>query len=69
MAAARPISLSSDLLTTNEVAESLRVSESTVRYWKHRGEGPRSMKVGRRVLYRREDVELWLASKYDAAGA
>ncbi|MDH6123177.1 MULTISPECIES: helix-turn-helix domain-containing protein [unclassified Kitasatospora] len=38
-------------LTTSEVAERYRTAESTVRYWRHIGYGPRGVKVGRRVLY------------------
>ncbi len=38
-------------LTTAEVAERYRTAESTVRYWRHVGKGPRGIKVGKRVLY------------------
>ncbi|MGE7434176.1 helix-turn-helix transcriptional regulator [Kitasatospora sp. NPDC001175] len=38
-------------LTTAEVAQRYRTAESTVRYWRHAGYGPRGVKVGRRVLY------------------
>ncbi|MFF4817295.1 helix-turn-helix transcriptional regulator [Kitasatospora sp. NPDC001309] len=38
-------------LTTAEVAHRYRTAESTVRYWRHTGYGPRGVKVGRRVLY------------------
>lgn len=38
-------------LTTAEVAERYRTADSTVRYWRHIGYGPKGMKVGRRVLY------------------
>lgn len=38
-------------LTTSEVAQRYRTAESTVRYWRHIGYGPKGMKVGRRVLY------------------
>lgn len=55
-------------LTTAEVADLVRTSPETCRYWRHVGKGPRSFKVGRRVLYRREDVEAWLAEQYDKAG-
>lgn len=49
-------------LTTQEVAELLRTSPETVRFWRHRGDrGPRSFKVGRRVLYAVEDVEQFIA--------
>ncbi|WP_031512993.1 helix-turn-helix transcriptional regulator [Streptomyces sp. NRRL F-5123] len=38
-------------LTTAEVAERYRTADSTVRYWRHIGYGPKGVKVGRRVLY------------------
>lgn len=49
----------SPYLTTVEVAERFRTSPETVRYWRHVHRGPKSFKVGRRVLYAIEDVELW----------
>lgn len=55
-----------DLLTTSEVAEMLRASEATVRYWRYTNTGPRSAKVGRRVIYRRADVEQWLEDQFSA---
>jgi excisionase family DNA binding protein len=48
-------------LTTAEVAETLRTPPETVRYWRHVGKGPKSFKVGRRVLYAVEDVEAFIA--------
>ncbi|MFF1916725.1 helix-turn-helix transcriptional regulator [Streptomyces sp. NPDC058239] len=38
-------------LTTAEVADRYRTAESTVRYWRQIGKGPRGIKVGKRVLY------------------
>lgn len=59
-----------EYLTTEEVAELVRAPAETVRYWRHIGKGPKSFKVGRRVLYRREDVEAWLTEAMEAgAGA
>ena len=49
-------------LTTEELAQLLRTSPETVRYWRHIGKGPRSFKIGRRVLYSAEDVETFLAA-------
>lgn len=49
-------------LTTAEVAAMCRTSPETCRYWRHIGKGPRSFKVGRRVLYAVEDVEAWIAA-------
>jgi excisionase family DNA binding protein len=51
-----------DYLTTSDVATVLRTSPETVRYWRHESKGPKSFKVGRRVLYAREDVEAWIAA-------
>ncbi len=49
-----------ELLTTAEVADFLRTSASTVRFWRHSGTGPRGFRTGRKVLYRRSDVDLWV---------
>lgn len=51
----------SDLLTVNEVAEMTRLTPATLRWWRSVGHsGPKSFKLGRRVLYRRSDVEKWM---------
>jgi excisionase family DNA binding protein len=52
-----------DYMTTAEVAELLRRPTETLRYWRWRGEGPPSFKIGRRVLYSRDDVERWIADR------
>lgn len=59
----------SELLTLPEVSGRLRVPEATLRYWRGRGTGPRSFRVGRRVMYRQETVDRWLADQEAAAGA
>ena len=56
-----------ELLTVIEVAEMTRQTPATLRWWRSVGHrGPKSFKLGRRVLYRRADVEKWLA---DADGS
>jgi excisionase family DNA binding protein len=55
-----------DFMTTAEVAGLTRAPESTVRYWRHCGTGPRSFRLGRRVLYRRGDVDRWIADHEQA---
>lgn len=52
-------------MTTEEVAEHFRTVAGTVRYWRHVGRGPRSFKVGRRVLYRESDVLAYEAALLD----
>lgn len=45
------------MLTTEEIAERYRTSPSTVRYWRMEGQGPRGVRIGKRVLYDLRDVE------------
>lgn len=53
-----------ELLTTAEVADQLRIPPATLRYWRHVGDiGPASFRLGRRVVYRRDVVEAWIAAQ------
>ena len=54
-----------DLLYTDEVAAPTRKSPATIRWLKATGAGPRWGKLGRRVVYRRSDVEAWIAGAFD----
>jgi excisionase family DNA binding protein len=58
-----------ELLTIAEAAELLRAPVATLRYWRHLGTGPRSFRLGRRVLYRREDLQAWIAQQRAEAAA
>jgi predicted DNA-binding transcriptional regulator AlpA len=49
-------------LTQGEVAAHLRLSERTLERLRACGTGPRFVKLGRRVVYRQEDVETWAAA-------
>lgn len=42
-----------------ELAARLNISPRTLERWRWTGEGPRFMKVGGRVVYRLEDVEVY----------
>lgn len=53
-----------DTLTVEEVAEMCGVQPTTMRFWRHQNRGPVSVKVGRRLVYRRSDVEQWLSEQY-----
>jgi excisionase family DNA binding protein len=50
------------LLTQAETAELLRLSERTLERWRVTGGGPVFCKLGKRVLYRKADLEKWIAS-------
>lgn len=56
-----------DLFTMPEAAELLRKSTNTMRYLRQQGIGPKSFKMGRRVYYRREDLEKYIADAYAEA--
>jgi predicted DNA-binding transcriptional regulator AlpA len=48
-------------LTQAEVAEMLHQdTTATLRWWRHQNCGPKSVRIGKRVLYRVSDVEMWL---------
>ena len=52
-----------DLLTTEEAARYLTLSPRTLERYRVTGEGPRFLKIGRRVVYRRCDLDAWLKNK------
>jgi len=54
-----------ELLTLTEAAELLRAPVATLRYWRHLGTGPRSLKIGRHVLYTRDDLHTWIDAQHD----
>jgi hypothetical protein len=54
------------LLTLDEAAAFLRTPVATLRYWRHLGIGPAGFRLGRRVLYRRADLEQWVSDRHDA---
>lgn len=60
-----------ELMTTKEVSELLRVPVPTLRYWRHRGEGPRSFSLsgrkGGRVMYRKADVVAYVEERLAAS--
>ncbi len=47
-------------MTLEQVAEEFGVSVKTLRFWRYQGTGgPKSFKLGRRVMYDRSDVLAW----------
>ncbi len=54
-----------DLMTLAEVAEYLRKTPAQLRWMRHNGSGPKSAKLGGRVMYRRQDVDDWIKAAFD----
>jgi predicted DNA-binding transcriptional regulator AlpA len=55
-----------DLLTIEEVAALTRKPVATLYGYRHRGLGPRSFRLGRRVMYTRSDVLAWVRAQWAA---
>lgn len=51
-----------NLITQQELAFMLNVTEPTLRVWRHEGRGPDYVKFGKQVFYTRDAVERWLQS-------
>lgn len=54
---------SKDLLTRGEAAQWLRVDAGTLRNWASTGRGPRFSRLIGRVVYRRTDLEEFVAAR------
>lgn len=53
----------SKVLTAGDAAKVVGLSESTLAKLRLTGNGPAYCKLGRRVVYRRADLEVWLQSR------
>jgi len=54
------------LLSTSELATFLGVPVATIYAWRQKGYGPKGIRIGRHVRYRKEDVDTWLRRQEDA---
>jgi len=53
------------LLSIEQLAEYTGISKNTLCCWRVEGRGPRGMRLGKYVRYRRADVEAWLDDSLD----
>jgi excisionase family DNA binding protein len=51
------------LYDTEEAADLLKSSRRTLEYWRGQGNGPRFVKLGRRVRYRRAALDAFLSQQ------
>lgn len=55
-----------ELLDINEVSDMTGTSVATLRWWiaQNNGSGPRYGRLGRRIVYRRIDVDAWIDAAF-----
>ena len=53
------------LMTPPEVADRFRVPLGTIYQWRSRETGPRGIRIGKHLRYKRSDVEAWLDQRAD----
>jgi excisionase family DNA binding protein len=56
------------LMTPQDVADFLSVPIATLRAWRVKRKGPRALRVGKHLRYRRQDVEEWLERAAEPGG-
>lgn len=53
------------LLNLDELAEYLGVKKGAIYKWRVEGKGPRAIKVGKHLRFRRSDIKAWLDDQRD----
>jgi excisionase family DNA binding protein len=51
------------LLSIEDLADLLQVPKTTIYEWRYRGEGPRSIRVGKYVRFHPDDVAIWVEAQ------
>lgn len=55
------------LMTIDEAAEYIGRSPDTLRKWRAERHGPPAAKIGRRLAYRRSEIDAWIDAQFEAA--
>lgn len=55
--------------TTDDLSAFLSIPKPTLEKWRHQGDGPAYIRLGKHVRYRSEDVEAWLAAQQRGGAA
>ena len=51
------------LMTVNQLSEYLQVPVQTIYAWRHEGVGPRTLRAGRALRFRKADIDQWLEER------
>ncbi len=55
-----------ELVSTKQVSEMTQLPEGTLRYYRHSNQGPACFVLGKRVVYRKSEVERWISAQEQA---
>lgn len=55
------------LCLIEEAAEFLRTPVATLRYWRATNTGPKSARLGGRIVYKKADLEKWIDEQFEKA--
>ena len=58
-----------ELVPVEEFAAEFKVATQTVYNWHAAGKAPRAHRIGRRIFFRRSDINRWLDSKAESEPA
>lgn len=56
----------SEFMSTGQVSQETGINAGTLRYWRSTNQGPASFSLGKRVVYRRSEVDRWIAEQESA---
>lgn len=54
------------LVTLEEAAAALRKTPAQLRWMRHVGKGPKSAKIGGRIMFREHDIAAWVDAQFEA---
>ena len=57
------------LFNSDEAAEFIGVASSTMRIYRMQGVGPKYVKLGGRIFYRKSDILRWFEDSFDATSS
>lgn len=57
--------MTTELLTTAEAADYLRLSPMTLKHWRQQKKGPPWGQMGRNIVYRRRDLDKYIDQQFN----
>jgi predicted DNA-binding transcriptional regulator AlpA len=60
--------MSRRILRLQEISDRTGIPLATLRWYRHRGIGPKTWKLGRRVVAYEDDVDAWVAAQAQGGG-